>query len=191
MAGSSLENSKPNIPSYQLTSVYVYEPSTERYYEESPDNYSSRQLMELLSIRFQLRHQPVAMEEKTAEEWRSRLDQCLGKKVSFGPDVEEDEEPRMMPIVQLTSSNVHEQLERDKMETVKKLVMECLSASRADGYQTWRDVGLCLHNVEPSEEMFQLWMEFSAKSSKAVDNNQAQLKREWSRWSRASSERQS
>lgn len=184
--------SKPNIPSYQLTSVYVYEPSTDQYYEESPDNYSSRQLMEMLSIRYNLRHQPVAMEEKTAEEWRSRLDQCLGKKVSFaqGPDAEEDEEPRLMPVVQLTSSNVHEQLERDKMETVRKLVMECLSPNRADGYQTWRDVGLCLHNVEPSEEMFQLWMEFSAKSSKAVDNNQAQLKREWSRWSRASSERQ-
>jgi P4 family phage/plasmid primase-like protien len=184
--------SKPNIPSYTLTSVYVYDPSANEFHEESPDNYSPRQLMELLSVRYNLRHDPVAMEEKTAEEWRTRLDQCLGKKVPFaqGPEVEEDEEPRMMPIVQLTSSNVHEQLERDKIETVRKLVMECLSSARADGYQTWRDVGLCLHNVEPSEEMFNLWMDFSAKSSKAVENNQAQLKREWMRWSRTTSERQ-
>jgi P4 family phage/plasmid primase-like protien len=184
--------SKPNIPFYQLTSVYVYDAKEDSFYEESPDNYGSRQLMEMLSVRYNLRTQIVPMEEKTADEWRVRLNQSHKKKDTredAGP-AEEDEQHGTLQVVQLTSSNVHEQLERDKIETVKKLVMECLNSDRADGYQTWRDVGLCLHNIDPSEEMFELWMNFSAKSSKAGDNNQSQLKREWSRWSRASSERQ-
>ena len=57
--------------------------------------------------------------------------------------------------------------------------MDCLSVERAEKYEQWIRVGWCLHNISPSEENFQLWMDFSARSSKATGNNNAQLKRDW------------
>jgi P4 family phage/plasmid primase-like protien len=57
--------------------------------------------------------------------------------------------------------------------------MDCLSVERAENYEKWIRVGWCLHNISPSEENFQLWMDFSAKSSKASGNDVGKLKRDW------------
>ena len=69
-----------------------------------------------------------------------------------------------MTVIQLTSSNVNEQMKKDEIETVHKLVLECLSPARAGPYKEWMEVGWCLHHIDPSEETFTLWMEFSKKS---------------------------
>jgi P4 family phage/plasmid primase-like protien len=91
-------------------------------------------------------------------------------------------------VVNVTSSNVYEQFERDKIALAKQLARECLSAARANAYQSWMEVGWCLHNIDPSHEMFNVWMEFSNQSSKAGENNVSALEREWSKWSRANHE---
>jgi P4 family phage/plasmid primase-like protien len=180
--------SKPDIPAYHLVSVYVYDTSNKTFYEEDIASYTSRQLIELLSIRNNLHLVSIPFEEKTQEEWKTRLDYCTGKK-SMIPVVSEDA-PVELPVVNLTSNNVCEQLERDTIAIAKQLAIQCLSAERATSYSTWLEVGWCLHHIDPSDEMFQVWMEFSAKSTKASENNIAALQRDWVRgWNRNQYER--
>jgi P4 family phage/plasmid primase-like protien len=175
--------SKPDIPAYQLSSVYVFDPASDRFYEENKEDYTPRQLLELLSIRYNLHAVSTPFREEAQEEWRSRLDYCTGKRSTVQPSSPtlkgEESKEESLPIIQLTSSNIHEQLEKDKFETVKKLVMDCLSAGRAGPYKEWMEVGWCLHHIDPSDEMFQVWMDFSRKSSKFNENEVAQHRREW------------
>ena len=171
--------SKPDIPAYHLESVYVYDPQTKKFYEEDTNDYHSRQLLELLSIRYNLRLESIPFNEAVQEEWKERLDYCTGKR-SLHQSVQE-EAPFDVPTVQLTSNNVCEQLERDTISIAKQLALQCLSAERASAYASWMEVGWCLHHIDPSMEMFDVWMEFSAKSHKAGENNTASLQRDWQR----------
>jgi P4 family phage/plasmid primase-like protien len=181
--------SKPDIPAYQLAAVYVYDPVEDKFHEEDIQSYTPRQLLEQLSIRYHLRMDPVNLEESRQEEWKARLNYCTGKK-TMTPALHAEEEPVIeIPTVNITSSNVYEQFELDKIQLAKQLARECLSADRAIGYQSWMEVGWCLHNIDPSKEMFDVWMEFSTKSPKASLNNVSQLERDWSRgWSRSNHE---
>ena len=177
--------SKPDIPAYHLASVYVYDPSTSRFYEENKDDYTSRQLMELLSIRHNIRVEQIPFRDDSQEEWKARLDYCTGKRSLAAPSsptlraLEESKEEA--PVILLTSNNVHEQLERDKIETLTKLVLDCLSPNRAGPYKEWMEVGWCLHHIDPSEQGFALWMEFSKKSPKFNEHETGQNRREWIR----------
>jgi P4 family phage/plasmid primase-like protien len=178
--------SKPDIPAYSLASVYVYDTNSGQFYEEDIGDYNPRQLLELLSIRYNLQVEQIPFNDDVHEEWKTRLDYCTGKR-NILP--QQEESPIEFSIT-TTSNNVHEQLELDKVAIVKRLVVECLSSDRASGYQSWIEVGWCLHNINSSEEMFQAWMEFSQKSSKASENNDNNLRREWSRgWGRSIHER--
>jgi len=177
--------SKPDIPAYHLASVYVYDPATSRFYEENKDDYNSRQLMELLSIRHNIRVEQIPFRDESQEEWKARLDYCTGKRSLAAPSsptlkgLEETKEEA--PLILLTSNNVHEQLERDKIETLTKLVLDCLSPNRAGPYKEWMEVGWCLHHIDPSEQGFALWMEFSKKSPKFNEHETGQHRREWIR----------
>jgi P4 family phage/plasmid primase-like protien len=62
---------------------------------------------------------------------------------------------------------------------IRRFVMECLGEKWHDSYDGWIRVGWCLHNIEASEDMFNLWMEFSAKSGKSASNNTAALRQQW------------
>jgi P4 family phage/plasmid primase-like protien len=51
-------------------------------------------------------------------------------------------------------------------DEIKELV-SMLSEERSDNYSQWLDVGWALHNIDPnSQELLELWIEFSKKSSK-------------------------
>jgi P4 family phage/plasmid primase-like protien len=181
--------SKPDIPPYALDSVYVYETQTGRFYEENIQNYTSRQLIELLSIRYNLKPRDTPLLDDAKDEWRTYLDRCSGKIPTESP-LEENQNNQVY-IINTTSNNTYEQLENDRIDTVKKLATRCLSEERANSYQTWIEVGWCLHNIDHSENMFNIWMEFSNKSGKANENNTTQLLREWNRgWTRSQRERQ-
>jgi P4 family phage/plasmid primase-like protien len=183
--------SKPDIPAYQLEAVYAYDCATGMLEEEvgAAELYTSRQLLELLSIRHELRRGVPPLHPEAEEEWRTRLDYCTGRRVAFTPAMDEEDEDTgataAMNVIHVTSSNTYEQFEKDKIDLAKQLARECLSADRATGYQSWMEVGWCLHNIDPSHEMFAVWMEFSQKSHKAGENNEAQLEREWNKWHRS------
>jgi P4 family phage/plasmid primase-like protien len=179
--------SKPDIPAYNLVSIYTYDPKSKSFYEEDIHDYGTRQLLEILSIRYNLTVESVPFNEESQSEWKDRLDYCTGKRTQ---PINETVAPIEIPVIAVTNNNVHEQLEKDKRDIIKRLVLECLSADRASGYQSWIEVGWCLHNIDPSEEMFQTWMDFSQKSHKASENNINALLRDWNRgWSRSQYEK--
>jgi P4 family phage/plasmid primase-like protien len=186
--------SKPDIPAYNLASVFVFDPKTGEFYEEDTNVYEPRQLLELLSIRYNLHVESIPLNDEVREEWQMRMDVCTGRRspIAAGGAGARlgDEEEREILTANTTLSNVSEQLRRDRIEEAKKLALQCLSPGRADSYQTWIEVGWCLHNIDQSEDMFNIWMEFSNKSTKSTGNNVAALFRDWNRgWSRSYHER--
>ena len=52
-----------------------------------------------------------------------------------------------------------------EIENIKKIVMRCLSLDRADDYELWLKVGMCLKNIG-GEQLFSLFDEFSKKGDK-------------------------
>jgi P4 family phage/plasmid primase-like protien len=197
--------SKPDIPAYALKSVYVYNPIDGEFYEDDIEDYDTRRLLEILSIRHNLFVKTIPIHEEVQDEWKERLDYCTGKRIpqvrfitenkenkeNHGEDDELNDDIGDTTHITTTSHNHYEQMELDKINLAKKLAIECLSADRASGYQTWIEVGWCLHNIDPSEDMFNTWLEFSAKSPKVGENNINALLRDWNRgWSRSTYERQ-
>jgi len=184
--------SKPDIPAYQLVSVYVYDPQTASFHEEDIHAYGSRQLLEALSIRYHLQPVTTPIQKEAEEEWRTRLDYCMGKRQNVVEEKDTMGNGTNVPVLEMqtTTNNVYEQIELDKIATAKQLAVECLSAERANNYQSWMEVGWCLHNIDSSEEMFNTWMQFSQKSAKSGENQQGTLHREWARgWGRSKEER--
>jgi P4 family phage/plasmid primase-like protien len=51
-----------------------------------------------------------------------------------------------------------------QLSFVSKLVLECLSHSRADDYNKWIELGWCLHNID--DRLLDLWIEFSNVNDK-------------------------
>lgn len=62
---------------------------------------------------------------------------------------------------------------RYNLEEVKGL-LGALSFERSDGYSTWIQVGMCLHNTDHGEHMLALWDEFSQQSLKYNEGECAQ-----------------
>ena len=54
------------------------------------------------------------------------------------------------------------------MTEIVRLMESCISRSRAEKYDTWLEIGMCLHNIDNSSdgECFRLWDEFSRSSDK-------------------------
>jgi P4 family phage/plasmid primase-like protien len=158
--------SKPSIPPYQLSHVLTYNPVSNIWDEEDISNYTSRQLMELLSIRFNIPDDDNEIRNEMKEEYNTLLENRPASQI---------EENTSAPIPGIQDFLMVPQSELEKT-LIERLVMECLNVNRADNYEHWMRVGWCLHNIEVSEEMFNLWIEFSRKSSKFSNNSVSQLK---------------
>ena len=163
--------SKPQIPAYALSWVKKYTPDTDSWTTGGSDH-TPRQLLELLSIRYNV----VEGCGDVKDERKDEYDDFLNPPSAQGPQQQQVAEPHSQNVQALLSLVPNPD---DERALIEKLVLECLSAERAEAFLTWRCVGLCLHNIEPSEEMFNLWMDFSNKSPKAAGNNVSQLKKDW------------
>jgi len=171
--------SKPNIPAYDLKTVLVYTPTNDAWTSETPSTYDTRELMELLSIRHNLSEDDNDVKDDIKP---------LYERLTNSNSVVQTQIPNLLDSGGEVSSNilVQEAFEQqqfdvnfEEIELVKQFVRKCLSAERADSYDSWLRVGLCLHSISQSTDMFNLWMEFSAKSPKSSGNDIAQLKRRW------------
>ena len=173
--------SKPAIPPYELSSVLRYDPAKETFLTEDTKKYTPRQLMQVLSVRYDLADDENVIREEASVEYQAILDPPVSYQkaealASPADDVPATENPvlqvirDMMPVADKTE---------EESNLVKAFVLNCLSVERADKYDLWIRVGWCLHNIQASEEMFQLWMDFSKKSTKSGGNNTAELRRSW------------
>lgn len=176
--------SKPDIPAYDLNTVLAYTPASKTWATLEPFNYDTHELLQLLSVRYDLRQDDNEVRTESQELYKN-----LATSQHAGAA------PVAAPVTTLTpaeaeavSNNVlvKEAFEEQAIETnyeemdiVSQFVKLCLTAKRAEDYNSWLNVGLCLHSISQSVEMFDLWMEFSAKSSKAAGNDLVKLKRKW------------
>lgn len=181
--------SKPSIPAYRLMHVFrnVITSGRNVLSEEKADKYESRQLMGILSIRHKVKA-CIRIKETFAEEYNKIIS-------SFRAPPEFSNVPHVNPfeaaIMQQegaangpAKSWIHwlkATSPSSDIELAKKLALECLSEDRADGFNSWMRVGWCLRNIDPSEEMFEVWMAFSSKSGKSGGNNKETLRRDWVR----------
>lgn len=174
--------SKPNISPYSLAAVFKYLPEQERWEEEAA-NYTPRELIELLSVRYNLVPDDNDVMPGAQELYETMLTYGEDTAIVTAPPQQVQQYEDISGAVAaareiLTAITPVEQTADDKA-MVRRLVIECLDEPWYETYDKWIRVGWCLHNIGPSEENFQLWMDFSAKSPKARGNNVAQLKRDW------------
>ena len=178
---------------YLLHTVYELDTKTGDLSEMPPDEMkkqyagSPRKLMELLSIRYNLCEEIGEVhevrsdeDEEAAAEWRRLL---IASQEPRTPIVKVAPTPvTTMDTLELTeavAAYLNPQQTDREMNIIRRLVLECLSNTRADKYITWREVEWCLRNIDDSEDMFQLWVEFSHKSPKASSFNVDNEYREW------------
>jgi P4 family phage/plasmid primase-like protien len=172
--------SKPDIPAYSLDHVVKYNTKSGRTSSEPIDAYDSGALIKLMSIRHNL-STPIQLQEKHKTNVAEIL-QKLTAPPPLQPHVQNqaptpNELIGALPIV-LDSFN-HIVCTEDEINLAKRLAIECLGSQRADEYDSWMRTGWCLRNIESSEDMFDVWMKFSQKSSKFNDNNIEALRRDW------------
>jgi phage/plasmid-associated DNA primase len=173
--------SKPSIQRYELVSVEKYTPPTDEWECEDISQYTPRELMQLLSVRYNIVEDcSVVMEEakdhyEAMKVWGETTTHQAGAQAPTTEVVAANTNGFIDALQALYPVDLSEE---DK-KIVRRFVMECLSEERAAKYDTWIRVGWCLHNIDPSEENFQLWMDFSARSGKSSTNNVVQLRRDW------------
>ena len=185
--------SKPNLPPYTLAAVFKYLPKEKDWEDEDTASYSPRDLMELLSVRYNI--VPDANEVQEGEAQRS-YDLLLragsgggsggGRAAATGAATaaaaapEQPQDPQQNALLEAIQTLYPSTARSDGERTmIRRFVMECLKEDWYENYDKWIRVGWCLHNIEPSEEMFNLWMDFSNKSGKAASNNTASLRQDW------------
>ncbi len=175
--------SKPDIPPYLLTHIFKYNPKSGKVSSEPIENYEPRQLLGLLSIRHKLSPVLQVLEKKKDE-----FDELVAKLQAPVKVVEQnaivaatthEQVTGFIPLIMDSFSNIVST--DDEIAIAKDLVLRCLNAERADSYDSWMKVGWCLRNIDASEEMFDVWMEFSNKSGKSASNNIEALRRDWMR----------
>jgi P4 family phage/plasmid primase-like protien len=189
--------SKPEIPPYQLHAVWSYDPAKDSLAEKNVNEYTPRMLMERLSIRYNIVPSELAIRPEAevvfaqAKAHLARLNMGPG----YAPAVAgggagaagEDVPPSSASDMALAEgmAMIDTKYRDDEVVLARRLTLECLSTSRADAFMTWQEVGWCLHSIDPSDAGFELWMDFSKKSVKYVENDTTDLYRKWqTNWGR-------
>lgn len=176
---------KSNIGAYKLELIYKYDVKKEKWTEEACDKYTERTLMEILSIRYKLSDTLKIRPESTntIEEWCSKQS---GVRPQNSTIFDHDKELIMNEVVEKVKEITREAtylfdnyISKDQMEFIKSLVLDCLSVERANDFMSWMRVGWCLRNIEASEQMFDLWVEFSHKSDKFKESEVGNMQRQW------------
>lgn len=169
--------SKPNIPAYHLTNVFHYVPKTKKIKVGNPDDYSPRELLELLSVRYNIAADKNKPRDSVLPEFMS-----LSEKKPTQPQTPVEAQPQistqnlLSAVAQLLPNMAST---NDREWSLYRDIVDCLSVERSDGRDDWMRVGWCLHNISPDEGMFDLWIDFSKKSSKFKESDITKLRHTW------------
>ena len=171
--------SKPNIPPYTLVAVFNYKPGENDWIDEDVSQYSSRDLIELLSIRYNIVPDENILKE--GDPTTVYTDLMQQRVVTTQQPTQEQAETtnQITDIANAINAFTIKPASEEERQMVRRFVLECLKPAWYDEYDKWIRVGWCLHNIEASEEYFTLWKDFSAKSGKSSDTDWAKLRHEW------------
>jgi len=168
--------SKPSIQPYKLESVYRYSVADNEW-DNDPTPYTPKQLMTLLSVRFQVKEDVNVVLEEAAGAYAAI--HGWGAPPAVVHENTPEETAQQNNVLEALNKMYHTTIADEDKAIVRRIVMECLSDERVTKYDTWIRVGWCLHNIDPSDDGFDLWMDFSKRSMKSTGNNTGQLKRDW------------
>jgi hypothetical protein len=175
--------SKPNIPPYTLVAVFNYKPTENDWIDEDVSQYSPRDLVELLSIRYNIvPDENVLKEGEPAAAYADLMQRpAAAATAAQQPPTQEQAAAanQATDLANAISAFAIKPASEEERQMVRRFVLECLKAPWHDEYDKWIRVGWCLHNIEASEEYFTLWKDFSAKSGKSSENDWAKLRHEW------------
>ena len=175
--------SKPSIPAYKLTNVFVYQPDAEFWEDQDPTLYTNRQLLELMSVRYKVEDDINEVREEAKDEFQQILSPPLPRYEAPSQAVVQQaatiaalNDPTLQALATLGGT------QDDTL--LRAIVLDCLAPRRAEDHDDWMKVGWCLHNISKSEEMFELWMEFTRLKAPAKWNHHRarevpQYRRDW------------
>lgn len=199
--------SKTDILPYALAHVFHFNPESEELTLERDihKKYTSRDLMELLSIRYKVVEDQNEIRPEMKDtfarlsSWKAPRTPSLDPAAGGGPvpdlslNASATGSSEIDVIVRSLNTRNKPGATPEDIPLIQRLVMECLSQDRVEDYNDWMEVGWCLHHIattpEMSDKMFDLWMEWSRKSAKSSGNNESQLRRDWNRMARPTSQR--
>jgi P4 family phage/plasmid primase-like protien len=141
MYGCSKLTAKP----YKLTHIIDFD-----HNDLNIKKYDDKSLIKLLSIRDH--------DEKLSIPIKTEHKYLLDKKKTVVAKPK-----KIVRITKLTQNHMKDDF---NLEEVRELV-KLLDITRAENYKTWVEVGLCLHNIDPS--LLDSWIDFSRKSPKFKD----------------------
>jgi hypothetical protein len=175
--------SKASQAAYSLKHILSYNTTSGKLSHETITKYDSKQLIELLSIRYKLQPILTVQQEQTdyvdsvIQSMNIRPIAALVDKTAVAGAVSINHEQGILPMILESYNSIVSS--DDEIAIAKELTLHCLSSKRAEEYDSWIKVGWCLRNIDDSNEMFETWMEFSKKSDKSSGNNIEQLRRDW------------
>lgn len=184
--------SKPKINPYALSNIFSYDPERQILDESDPASFTNRELMEILSVRYQVEEDDNEVRPEQRETFAKMLKSGIGRPTlpaTAGPaPVGGGEAAAHLEAGEGGGAGaadvqvyIPDSYDGEEIELAKRITLECLSETRADTYKTWIETGWCLYNIEPTAEMFQTWVEFSKKSPKCEGTDWSRLEREWNR----------
>ncbi len=181
--------SKPDIPAYRLEMIYEYDHESKELSQLDHSEFTSRELMDTLGVR-QVEPSAIKIRPEMRAEWDAFKRPVARNTVETPKVVHDDDDDVKTVITESVADTVSAHIpkfaresehDEGQVELAKRLALECLSAERMDSYHTWYQTGLCLHNIDNSLDMFNVWMECSAKSPKYRQNNVDRLRYDWER----------
>jgi len=168
--------SKPQIPPYTLESVLAFNPDTGAL-DTDPATYSERDLMTVLSVRYEIPEDDNEIRNET----KAMYDKYLKAKPPVASTVTTLSLTSPTPAPMEGAAYIPEAYDIEEVELAKRIALECLSEKRADDYKTWMEVGWCLYNIDHSEGMFEAFKEFSQKSAKSSGTDWGKTRSAWMR----------
>ncbi len=178
--------SKPSVPPYVLSNIYSYSPETDEFTDEDMSDYQPRFLMELLSIRYGVSEDVAVVREDAVEYYEeTKVRMNTKPEVVQQPQATDAQTAESKTVNTLQALMPTQAYTDDEIALAKRLALECIVGDRVDTYSDWMALGWALHSIDSSEEMFDVWMEVSRKSTKSGGNNVSSLRRDWERnWGR-------
>jgi P4 family phage/plasmid primase-like protien len=168
--------SKPNIAPYQLESVFAYTPSTCVWTQENTSDYSSRNLMEILSVRYNIVEDINEIKDSAKIAYDDLLNVSPAP-LDVAPVPSTDGENAIIDAINYMYGG--KTLEEQEIVMIRRFVLECLKESWWEEYDKWIRVGWCLNNISQTEEMLNLYKEFSSKSGKSGNTDWEKIRRNW------------
>lgn len=153
---------KPNLTAYTLSNVFRYDAETDLVRNLPLPDLRDVAVIRMLAIRGRTEADATPLADGPpgveAREWIQRI----------YPTVANRKRDALNQQVFSNSRNrSRNQVPDDELMMVKKLTLECLSAERAEAYDTWVRVGWALRNID--HRLLETWIQFSKLSSKFVE----------------------